>query len=48
MIETVLETLLGVKVTSYQVFSEMGVLGEISAYFGVCQGNLQTKRRWGL
>ena len=40
MIETVLETLLGIKVTSYQVFLEMGVLGEISAYFGVvkCQG----------
>ncbi len=40
MIETIFETLLGIKVTPYQIKSEMGVLGEIGAYFGVveCQG----------
>ena len=40
MIETIFETLLGIKVSSYQVKSELGVLGKIGAYFGVveCQG----------
>ncbi len=37
MIETVFETLFGIKVTRFQVKSEMGVLGELAAYFGVVE-----------
>ena len=44
VIETVLETLFGIKVTRFQVKSELGVLGDLAAYFGVvecqCRGTL--------
>lgn len=40
IIQTILETLFQVKVTSYQVKNGIGILGGISAYFGMveCQG----------
>ncbi|CAK5270204.1 unnamed protein product [Mycena citricolor] len=37
-IRTILETLLGVRVSGSQVHSEMGVLGEVAAYFGMVEG----------
>jgi hypothetical protein len=36
-IKTVLETLFGVRVTDYQVISEMGILGRVKAYFGAVE-----------
>ena len=37
LIHTILEKLFGVKVTNYQVKSDMGILGRISAYFGTVE-----------
>lgn len=37
MIETILQTLFGVTVTTHQVKTAMGVLGEVSAYFGTVE-----------
>ena len=37
MIRTTLETLFGIKVTAFQAHSSDGVLGRVSAYFGVVE-----------
>ncbi|KIK17450.1 hypothetical protein PISMIDRAFT_15084 [Pisolithus microcarpus 441] len=41
MISTILRTLFGVTVTTYQVHSETGVFGQLSAYFGVVESQGQ-------
>ena len=37
LIQTIIETLFGVKVTNFQVKSKMGILGRVSAYFGTVE-----------
>ncbi|KAF7349988.1 ATP-dependent DNA helicase [Mycena venus] len=37
MIRTILETLFGIEVTSFQVRSSLGILGEVAAYFGMVE-----------
>ena len=41
IIQTTLETLFGVSVTSYQVHSSEGIFGIVSAYFGVVESQIQ-------
>lgn len=40
LVHIILETLFGIKVTKFQIHSEMGIMGHVSAYFGTveCQG----------
>jgi hypothetical protein len=35
IVKTVLETLFGVKVTDFQVNTDMGIMGRVKAYFGM-------------
>ena len=37
LIRTILETLFGIKVTNFQSKSRMGILGQVSAYFGTVE-----------
>lgn len=37
LIQTILETLFGVKVTNFQIKSRTGILGRVSAYFGTVE-----------
>ena len=41
IIQTTLETLFGVSVTSYQVHSSEGIFGTVSAYFGVVESQIR-------
>jgi Helitron helicase-like domain at N-terminus len=37
IIQTILETLLQIRITNYKVLGEMGILGRVSAYFGTVE-----------